>query len=145
MHGGFFKAAAGVMPLVKRGEEPQQNKRTASFEKVAASDMTLAATWRSGRDSNPRTAFDRHTISNRARYDHFDTTAYAREVNALYYNQVFRRCQANSSQIPWIFSSGRPLPFSGGAGRFLFFQKILFNILLTFGGSGGTMRMVTIR
>jgi hypothetical protein len=27
----------------------------------------------------------------------------------------------------------------------LFFQKILFNILLTFGGSGGTMRMVTIR
>ena len=30
--------------------------------------------WRSGRDSNPRTAFDRHTISSRARYDRFDTT-----------------------------------------------------------------------
>ena len=32
--------------------------------------------WRSGRDSNPRAAFGRHTISSRARYDHFDTTAY---------------------------------------------------------------------
>lgn len=31
--------------------------------------------WRSGRDSNPRAAFDGHTISNRARYDHFDTAA----------------------------------------------------------------------
>ena len=94
MHGGFFKAAAGVMPLVKRGEEPQQNKRTASFEKVAASDMTLAATWRSGRDSNPRTAFDRHTISSRARYDLFDTTAYLnKEFNELHYNQFAPYCQ----------------------------------------------------
>ena len=32
--------------------------------------------WRSGRDSNPRAAFGDHTISSRARYDHFDTTAY---------------------------------------------------------------------
>ena len=30
--------------------------------------------WRSGRDSNPRYAFDVHTISSRARYDRFDTT-----------------------------------------------------------------------
>ena len=33
--------------------------------------------WRSGRDSNPRYAFDVHTISSRARYDRFDTTPYA--------------------------------------------------------------------
>ena len=33
--------------------------------------------WRSGRDLNPRAAFDGNTISSRARYDHFDTTAYA--------------------------------------------------------------------
>ena len=32
--------------------------------------------WRSGRDLNPRAAFDGNTISSRARYDHFDTTAY---------------------------------------------------------------------
>lgn len=32
--------------------------------------------WRSGRDLNPRAAFDDNTISSRARYDHFDTTAY---------------------------------------------------------------------
>ena len=31
--------------------------------------------WRSGRDLNPRGAFDANTISSRARYDHFDTTA----------------------------------------------------------------------
>ena len=31
--------------------------------------------WRSGRDLNPRAAFDDNTISSRARYDHFDTTA----------------------------------------------------------------------
>ncbi len=37
----------------------------------------LGSNWRSGRDSNPRTAFDRHTISNRARYDLFDTAAYS--------------------------------------------------------------------
>ena len=30
--------------------------------------------WRSERDSNPRYAFDVHTISSRARYDRFDTT-----------------------------------------------------------------------
>ena len=30
--------------------------------------------WRSRRDSNPRYAFDVHTISSRARYDLFDTT-----------------------------------------------------------------------
>ena len=44
--------------------------------------------WRSGRDSNPRTAFGRHTISSRARYDHFDTTAYlnAQQQASLYQN-----------------------------------------------------------
>ena len=38
------------------GEDPQQNERTVTFlQKVAASDMTLAATiWRRVRDSNPR-------------------------------------------------------------------------------------------
>ena len=33
--------------------------------------------WRSRRDSNPRYAFDVHTISSRARYDRFDTTPYS--------------------------------------------------------------------
>ena len=32
--------------------------------------------WRSERDSNPRYAFDVHTISSRARYDRFDITPY---------------------------------------------------------------------
>ena len=36
--------------------------------------LTGFSLWRSGRDSNPRYAFDVHTISSRARYDRFDTT-----------------------------------------------------------------------
>ena len=44
-------------------------------KKVAASAVTLAAIWRSGRDSNPR-AVARKLISSQPRYDHFDTAAY---------------------------------------------------------------------
>ena len=40
-----------------------------------------------------------------------------------------------------FFLSG--LPFSGESGRFLNFQKILFNILLTSGGSGVILAIVT--
>ena len=44
-----------------------------SGKKVAASVVTLAAIWRSGRDSNPR-AIARKLISSQPRYDHFDTS-----------------------------------------------------------------------
>ena len=37
--------------------------------------MTLATTWRSGWDSNPR-AVARKLISSQPRYDHFDTAAW---------------------------------------------------------------------
>jgi len=37
------------------------------------------------------------------------------------------------------------LPFSGEPGRFLFFQKILSNFLLTMGASGVTIAIVTIQ
>ena len=52
-------------------------------EKLAQSKkipVTIAVTgihlWRSRRDLNPRAAYGDNTISNRARYDHFDTTPY---------------------------------------------------------------------
>ena len=45
-------------------------KRKRAYERKRVS-------WRSGRDSNPRAAFDDNTISSRARYDLFDTTAYS--------------------------------------------------------------------
>ncbi len=52
--------------------------------------------WRSGRDLNPRAAFDGNTISSRARYDHFDTTAYSlgcsKTAYLLYQNSF--NCQA---------------------------------------------------
>ena len=47
----------------------QKKKRRKAF--------ASGAFWRSGRDSNPRAAFDDNTISSRARYDLFDTTAYS--------------------------------------------------------------------
>ena len=52
--------------------------------------------WRSGRDSNPRTAFDRHTISSRARYDRFDTTPWmaaavrSRNAACVLYTRIVR-------------------------------------------------------
>ncbi len=45
--------------------------------------------WRSGRDLNPRAAFDDNTISSRARYDHFDTTAYSCCDNSIDYYSKF--------------------------------------------------------
>ena len=45
--------------------------------KKEAPSLLKMLLWRSGRDSNPRAAFDDNTISSRARYDLFDTTAYA--------------------------------------------------------------------
>ena len=43
-------------------------------KKLAASGKTLAASWRSGWDSNPR-AVSCKLISSQPRYDHFDTAA----------------------------------------------------------------------
>ena len=74
------------------GKEEQGRGRMTFFcsagIKECRSKAGFAPTWRSGRDSNPRTAFDRHTISSRARYDHFDTTAYlnAQQQASLYQN-----------------------------------------------------------
>ena len=60
------------------------NSRKALFqvvsgiEKVHRNSIKITVDlWRSRRDSNPWTAFDRHTISSRARYDLFDTAPYA--------------------------------------------------------------------
>ena len=44
------------------------------MEKTTAGNLRWFFLWRSRRDSNSRAAFDGHTISSRARYDHFDTT-----------------------------------------------------------------------
>ena len=50
--------------------KPRQNKKNPGVFQL--SDFSLF--WRSERDSNPRYAFDVHTISSRARYDLFDIT-----------------------------------------------------------------------
>ena len=63
--------------------------------------------WRSGRDLNPRAAFDGNTISSRARYDHFDTTAYKMlpQQHGLLY-QKSAPCQAKSTKKPINFGGG---------------------------------------
>ncbi len=58
--------------------------------------MTLAPTWRRGRDSNPR-AVARKLISSQPRYDHFDTSPrttkniqpYKYTINCLRWQAVF--------------------------------------------------------
>ena len=67
-------SAAGFAYVLKQPKIPYF-KRFLGIEKVHRSSIKITVDlWRSGRDSNPRTAFDRHTISSRARYDRFDTT-----------------------------------------------------------------------
>ena len=48
--------------------------------------------WRSGRDSNPRAAFDDNTISSRARYDLFDTTANIQFCDEQHYLLEQKNC-----------------------------------------------------
>ena len=51
--------------------------------------------WRSRRDLNPRYPFGVHTISSRARYDHFDTAPCGRLSCRLRYNTPWApKCQA---------------------------------------------------
>ena len=51
--------------------------------------------WRSRRDLNPRYPFGVHTISSRARYDHFDTAPWVRHSRRLAYNTICDAiCQA---------------------------------------------------
>ena len=67
-------SAAGFAYVLKQPKIPYF-KRFLGIEKVHRNSIKITVDlWRSGRDSNPRTAFDRHTISSRARYDRFDTT-----------------------------------------------------------------------
>ena len=56
---------------------------------------------------NPRAAFDGNTISSRARYDHFDTTAYKMlpQQHGLLY-QKSAPCQAKSTKKPINFGRG---------------------------------------
>ena len=52
--------------------------------------------WRSRRDLNPRYPFGVHTISSRARYDHFDTAPNMVFSCELRYHTLFEgKCQEN--------------------------------------------------
>ena len=53
-------------------------KRFSGIEKVHRNSIKITVDlWRSRRDLNPRYPFGVHTISSRARYDHFDTAPYS--------------------------------------------------------------------
>ena len=57
------------------------------MKKLVASDMSLATSWRSGRDSNPR-AVARKLISSQPRYDHFDTAAWRQAALPAVRNRI---------------------------------------------------------
>ncbi len=99
----------------------------AAFQRrAAASELKLAAAWRSGWDSNPRYR-EVHLISSQARYDHFDTAPYL-----LNYRLAGQQRAGFASKPPppktgglncnqAVFKQGRPSPHPAAAipGRYL--------------------------
>ena len=77
----------------------QRNQRERLFlseiEKVAAS-ISLAATWRRGRDSNPRVVSHK-LISSQPRYDRFDTSPYRPPPGGINADAVFQAPPAVAS------------------------------------------------
>ena len=61
-------------------------KSLTQFQKETPSIRMGFYFWRSRRDLNPRYPFGVHTISSRARYDHFDTAPWMRLSCRLAYN-----------------------------------------------------------
>ena len=132
----------GVHLCAKTAEKPYSKRFSAFFghRKIHRNSIKITVDlWRSGRDSNPRTAFDRHTISSRARYDHFDTTAYlnaqqqcstamlnskhhytkiGREVNTQF--SLFRKKETERRSVSFLFvltSAARARRASGSSRR----------------------------
>ena len=63
--------------MLKNGKS-RDSKRFSGIEKVHRNSIKITVDlWRSRRDLNPRYPFGVHTISSRARYDHFDTAPYS--------------------------------------------------------------------
>ena len=58
------------------------------IKKEADAFASASFFWRSRRDLNPRYPFGVHTISSRARYDHFDTAPWVRLSCRLAYNTL---------------------------------------------------------
>ena len=99
----FGRAGRSESSFVKKGRRPfltSSNPRN----RYGYGDFL----WRSGRDLNPRAAFDDNTISSRARYDHFDTTAYSCCDNSIDYYSKF------SGIVKWKKHKNRKNPCGTG-------------------------------
>ena len=70
------KGLAKLLKCRMASSTPPQSRLSPPEQKSTPPERRCDS-WRSGRDSNPRAAFDDNTISSRARYDLFDTTAYS--------------------------------------------------------------------
>ena len=82
-----------------------KNAETPDFSGVSGECIYFGhSIWRSGRDSNPRAAFDDNTISSRARYDLFDTTAYSLSLtNSIdYYTKIPRDVKLFFPVFPFV-------------------------------------------
>ena len=76
--------------------------------------------WRSRRDLNPRYPFGVHTISSRARYDHFDTAPYSvvlHQTAHIYYYEPVDLSIAFFTFFAFSFRSPK-MRFSGERGLF---------------------------
>ena len=85
-------ACSGVRLCAETAEKPYF-KRFSGIEKAHRNSIKITVDlWRSRRDLNPRYPFGVHTISSRARYDHFDTAPYSvalhQTAHIYYYEPV---------------------------------------------------------
>ena len=66
-----------IQYMIMNSSLPFPRKTPIKQEKTGILDeYRFSLFWRSRRDLNPRYPFGVHTISSRARYDHFDTAPY---------------------------------------------------------------------
>ena len=79
---GWWDFAGGIWTFAFNYSNPTSN---AEKKNLIHTDEVLFI-WRSRRDLNPRYPFGVHTISSRARYDHFDTAPWVRRSCRLAYN-----------------------------------------------------------
>ena len=103
--GRFSSLCAFFIPLppplrriaAQTGAQRNQRERLflSEIEKVAAS-ISLAATWRRGRDSNPRVVSHK-LISSQPRYDRFDTSPYRPPPGGINADAVFQAPPAVAS------------------------------------------------
>ena len=107
MREAYIICAADIIPVRVHHPFPQG---TDIIEKTDLHCKSVFS-WRSRRDLNPRYPFGVHTISSRARYDHFDTAPYSVSV-AIDLHIITQRLPFVKCFFNFLSNDFSVLPFS---------------------------------